>query len=121
VCDSEGSSASVSQTGDARPCPGYLNAADAASLPAVVRARAVRALGWLLLRRDRFGRLAEYLETALEAQGRRLLVVDQPGADDDLVPYVTEILTSLCARLYGRRAAAGRAGRAVGAVTGDAP
>jgi predicted site-specific integrase-resolvase len=32
---------------------------------------------------------------------------------------MTEILTSLCARLYGRRAAANRAARGIAAVTGD--
>jgi hypothetical protein len=32
-------------------------------------------------------------------------VADQAGVDDDLVRDVTEILTSLWARLYGRRAA----------------
>jgi predicted site-specific integrase-resolvase len=71
--------------------------------------------------RDRFARFgAEYVEAALAAQGRRLLVADPSEADDDLVRDVTEILTSLCARLYGRRAAASRAARAVGAITGDA-
>ena len=56
--------------------------------------------------RDRFARFgAEYVEAALAAQGRRLLVVDPAEVDDDLVRDVTEILTSLCARLYGRRAA----------------
>ena len=70
--------------------------------------------------RDRFARFgAEYVEAALSAQGRRLLVADPSGIDDDLVRDVTEILTSLCARLYGRRAAANRARRAVEAVTGD--
>ncbi|GAA3455031.1 hypothetical protein GCM10018962_68640 [Dactylosporangium matsuzakiense] len=70
--------------------------------------------------RDRFARFgAEYVEAALSAQGRRLLVVDPAGVDDDLVRDVTEILTSLCVRLYGRRGAAGRARRAVGAATGD--
>ena len=39
--------------------------------------------------------------------------------DDDLVRDVTEILTSLCARLYGRRAAANRAARAVAALGQD--
>ncbi|MBM0240530.1 IS607 family transposase, partial [Micromonospora sp. ATA32] len=63
----------------------------------------------------RFG--AEYVEAALAAQGRRLLVVDPAVVDDDLVRDVTEILTSLCARLYGRRAAANRASRAVAAAT----
>lgn len=72
--------------------------------------------------RDRFARFgAEYVEAALHAQGRRLLVADPSEVDDDLVRDVTEILTSLCARLYGRRAAADRAARAIAAVTGDAP
>jgi predicted site-specific integrase-resolvase len=72
--------------------------------------------------RDRFARFgAEYVEAALSAQGRRLLVVDPAGVDDDLVRDVTEILTSLCARLYGRRAAANRAERAVEAATGAVP
>jgi predicted site-specific integrase-resolvase len=70
--------------------------------------------------RDRFARFgAEYVEAALSAQGRRLLVVDPAEVDDDLVRDVTEILTSLCARLYGRRAAANRAARAVAAVTAE--
>ena len=64
--------------------------------------------------RDRFARFgAEYVEAVLSASGRRLLVVDPCEVDDDLVGDVTEILTSLCARLYGRRAAADRAARAV--------
>ena len=73
--------------------------------------------------RDRFARFgADYVEAALAASGRRLLVVDPAGVDDDLVRDVTEILTSLCARLYGRRAAANRAARAVAAITaGDPP
>jgi len=72
--------------------------------------------------RDRFARFgAEYVEAALSAQGRRLLVVDPAEVDDDLVRDVTEILTSLCARLYGRRTAADRAARAVSALTQDGP
>jgi putative resolvase len=70
--------------------------------------------------RDRFARFgAEYVEAALSAQGRRLLVADPAEVDDDLVGDVTEILTSLCARLYGRRAAANRASRAVAAATAE--
>lgn len=70
--------------------------------------------------RDRFVRFgAEYVEAALSAQGRRLLVADPAEVDDDLVRDVTEILTSLCARLYGRRAAANRASRAVAAATAE--
>jgi predicted site-specific integrase-resolvase len=70
--------------------------------------------------RDRFARFgAEYVEAALSAQGRRLAVVDPSEVDDDLVRDVTEILTSLCARLYGRRAAANRVARAVAALGQD--
>ena len=72
--------------------------------------------------RDRFARFgAEYVEAAMSASGRRLLVVDPAEVDDDLVRDVTEILTSLCARLYGRRAAANRAARAVAVVTAQDP
>ena len=66
--------------------------------------------------RDRFARFgAEYVQAALSAQGRRLLAADPSEADDDLVRDVTEILTSLCARLYGRRSAKNRAQQALDA------
>jgi predicted site-specific integrase-resolvase len=67
--------------------------------------------------RDRFCRFgSEYVEASLSSSGRRLLVVDPGEIDDDLVRDMTEILTSLCARLYGKRAAANRAARAVEAL-----
>jgi putative resolvase len=56
------------------------------------------------------------VEAALSARGRRLVVVDPAEVDDDLVRDVTEMLASLCAGLYGRRVAAGRASRAVAAA-----
>jgi predicted site-specific integrase-resolvase len=71
--------------------------------------------------RDRFCRFgSEYVEAALAAQGRELVVVDVAEVDDDLVRDMTEILTSMCARLYGKRAAANRAKRAMtAAAVGD--
>ncbi|NKE29777.1 IS607-like element IS1602 family transposase, partial [Mycobacterium tuberculosis] len=66
--------------------------------------------------RDRFCRFgSEYVEAALAAQGRELVVVDSAEVDDDLVRDMTEILTSMCARLYGKRAAQNRAKRALAA------
>lgn len=59
---------------------------------------------------------AEYVEAALAVQGRELVVVDAGEVDDDLVRDMTEILTGMCARLYGKRAAANRAKRAMGAA-----
>lgn len=68
--------------------------------------------------RDRFCRFgAEYVEAALKAQNRSLVVVDDTEVDDDLVRDVTEVLTSLCARLYGKRSAKARAAKGVAAVT----
>jgi predicted site-specific integrase-resolvase len=69
--------------------------------------------------RDRFCRFgSEYVQAGLAAQGRELVVVDSAEVDDDLVRDITEILTSMCARLYGKRAAANRAQRAVAAAAG---
>jgi len=60
--------------------------------------------------RDRFARFgSEYLEAALAASGRRLIVVDSGEMNDDLVQDMIAILTSFCARLYGRRSARNRA------------
>lgn len=59
---------------------------------------------------DRYARYgAAYINAAMGAHGREIIVVDDSEIDDDLVRDVTEILTSLCARLYGRRTAANRA------------
>jgi putative resolvase len=64
--------------------------------------------------RDRLARYGvEQLEAALSAQGRRLVVVDPGETGDDLVRDMVEVLTSFCARLYGRRGARNRAMRAV--------
>jgi predicted site-specific integrase-resolvase len=68
--------------------------------------------------RDRFARFgSEYVAASLEAHGRRLVVVDDAEVDDDdLVHDMTEVLTSFCARLYGRRGAAHRAAKALAAA-----
>ena len=73
--------------------------------------------------RDRLARFgAEYIEAALAAAGRKLVVVDQAERKDDLVPDMVDVLTSFCARLYGRRAAKHRAEKALAAAAaaGDA-
>jgi putative resolvase len=64
--------------------------------------------------RDRLARFGvELLEAALSAQGRKLVVVDPGETSDDLVGDMIDVLTSFCARLYGRRGARNRAMRAV--------
>jgi putative resolvase len=67
--------------------------------------------------RDRLARFGvEHLEAALSAQGRRIVVADPGETTDDLVRDMIEVLTSMCARLYGRRGARNRAMRAVTAA-----
>ena len=67
--------------------------------------------------RDRLARFGvEHLEAALSAQGRRIVVADAGETTDDLVRDMIEVLTSMCARLYGRRGARNRAMRAVTAT-----
>ena len=64
----------------------------------------------------RFG--FEYIEAALSARGCRILVVDDGEVEEDLVRDAAEVMTSLCARLYGKRSARRRAERVV-AAAGD--
>ncbi|WP_407659415.1 hypothetical protein [Lipingzhangella rawalii] len=59
----------------------------------------------------------EHLESVLTATGRRLVVLEDDGTDNDLVRDMTEVLTALCARRYGQRSAKRRAARAVTVAT----
>lgn len=61
-------------------------------------------------RADRFARMnIQLVKSALEASGRRLVVIDDTEYEDDLVQEVTEFMTSVCARMYGRRSARNKA------------
>jgi len=71
-------------------------------------------------RLTRFG--FEHLAASMSACGRRIVVLDATETSDDLVRDdlvrdVTEVLTSLCARLYGRGSASRRAAKAVAVAT----
>jgi putative resolvase len=71
--------------------------------------------------RDRPGPVnTELVEAALSAHGRGLVVLDPGEVDDDLLRDVTQVLTSLCARLYGRRPARNRAEKALRYAARDA-
>lgn len=70
--------------------------------------------------RDRLARFGvEYLEAALAAHGRTVVVLDETELADDLARDLTDVLTSMCARLYGRRSAARRAASAVAAIEAE--
>ena len=65
----------------------------------------------------RFG--IEFLESVLASQGRSIVVMDQEEIKDDLVQDMIEVLTSFCARLYGRRYAKNRAKKALECIQND--
>ncbi|MFE5702375.1 IS607 family transposase [Rhodococcus koreensis] len=76
--------------------------------------------------RDRLASFGvEYLEAALSAQGRRIVVLDDSevlddsGVADDLVREMTEMLTTMCARLYDHRSAPRRAAAGVRAAQAE--
>lgn len=68
--------------------------------------------------RDRLARMnVGLVESALEASGRRLIVVDDTERDDDLLQDMTEVLALFCARLYDRKSAKRRAQEALEALS----
>ena len=74
----------------------------------------------LVEHRDRLMRFgAEYVESALAAQGRQLVIADQKELTDDLVQDMIEVLTSFCARLYGRRSARNKAKKAIASLQSE--
>ena len=77
-----------------------------------------RSVGTMVVEhRERLSRFGfECLDAALAGRGARILVMEERELEDDLVRDVTEVMTSLCARLYGRRSARRRAERALTAA-----
>ncbi len=67
--------------------------------------------------RDRLARFgSESIEAALAASGRRLIVMEPDEGKDALGQDRIDVLTSFCARLYGRRSARRRAEQAIKAA-----
>lgn len=60
--------------------------------------------------RDRLTRFgSHYIETLLEAQGRHLEMIFQSDTGDELVDDFVSVITSMAARIYGRRQSKRRA------------
>jgi putative resolvase len=71
----------------------------------------------LVEHKDRLTRFGfEYIQTLLESQSRRVIVADMNELSDDLVRDMSEVLTSFCARLYGKRSARNKALKAIEAM-----
>ena len=70
--------------------------------------------------RDRLARFGvEYIEAALHAQGRRIIVANEGEQKLDIVQDFIDVVTAMCARIYGRRAAKNRAQRALAAAEAE--
>jgi len=64
--------------------------------------------------KDRLARFgADYIIAALNATNRKVVIVNETECKDDLVQDMIDVLTSFCARLYGKRSAKARAKRAL--------
>ena len=71
----------------------------------------------LVEHRDRLMRFGfEYVESALSAQGRKVVVMETEEMTDDSVRDLHEVIVSMCARLYGKRSARNRAQKALDAI-----
>ena len=67
---------------------------------------------------DRLARFGvPYIQAALEASGRSLHIMNETEYEHDLVQDFVDVVTSMCARIYGRRSAKNRAQRALEAVS----
>jgi len=70
--------------------------------------------------RDRLSRFGvDYIEAALDAAGKRIIVINEEEETSDLLKDFTDVVTSMCARIYGRRSAKNRAKRAIKAAESE--
>ena len=77
------------------------------------------AVGTILVEhKDRLTRFGfEYIEAAMMSQGRSIMVADDTEEMTDIWADFIDVVTSMCARIYGKRGARNRAKRAVEAVS----
>lgn len=74
----------------------------------------------LIEHRDRLMRFgSEYVEAVLVGHGRKLIILDNQEVENDLVADMMSVLTSFCARLYGKRSAKNKAKRAIETILKD--
>ena len=62
----------------------------------------------------RFG--FEYVQACLQAQARKVIVIEPEEMSDDVVRDLHEVIVSMCARLYGKGSAKKRAQKALDAI-----
>jgi len=67
--------------------------------------------------KDRLARFGvEYIDASLSSVGRKIVVLNENESKDDLVQDFVDVVTSMCARIYGRRSSRNRAKKALEAA-----
>ena len=67
--------------------------------------------------KDRLARFGvPYIEEALKARGRNLIVMNHTESSQDLVQDFVDVVTCMCARIYGKRSASNKAKKALEAT-----
>ena len=70
--------------------------------------------------RDRLARFGvQYIEEALAARNRKLIVINETEDSHELVQDFIDVVTCMCARIYGKRSAANKAAKAIAAAKED--
>jgi putative resolvase len=70
--------------------------------------------------KDRLARFGfEMVEASMMASNRSIVVLNDSEFKDDLVQDFVDVVTSMCARIYGRRSAKNRANNAIRAAGND--
>jgi predicted site-specific integrase-resolvase len=74
----------------------------------------------LIEHRDRLARFGvPLLESALASAGRKIVVMNDTEYKDDIMQDFIDLVTSFCARIYGKRAANNKAKKAIEAIQHD--
>lgn len=74
----------------------------------------------LVEHRDRLARFGvPLLESALASTGRKIVVMNDTEYQDDMMQDFIDLVTSFCARIYGKRAAKHKAKQAIEAIQDD--
>jgi putative resolvase len=74
----------------------------------------------LVEHKDRLTRFGfELIVNAIKATDRKIIVMNETESSMDLVQDFVDVVTSMCARIYGQRSAKNRASRAIEAAKND--
>lgn len=74
----------------------------------------------LVEHRDRLARFGvPLLESALASAGRKIVVINDTEYQDDIMQDFIDLVTSFCARIYGKRAAKNKAKKIIEVVQDD--